>query len=208
MSAFTVHSGVCAPILQDNVDTDQIIPSREMKRVSKEGLGEGLFAAWRYEYESGEKTALRTDFVLNQAAYDNTSILLGGRNFGCGSSREHAVWALRDFGIRAIIAESYGRIFGNNCARNKILALRLSAAEIEEIRAATAPDPQALRITVDLQQSRVELPNQRRIAFEIDAFDRDMLLKGLDYIEVTLQYAGDIENFQTRDRLGRSWAYL
>ena len=103
--------GVVAPILVDNVDTDQIIPSREMKRVSKSGLGEGLFAGWRYHYDGMRKIGLRKNFVLNNPEYFGASIILGGKNFGCGSSREHAVWALRDYGIRAIIAESFGRIF-------------------------------------------------------------------------------------------------
>ncbi|MEO0577031.1 MAG: 3-isopropylmalate dehydratase small subunit, partial [Pseudomonadota bacterium] len=125
MNPFTTHSGIVAPILIDNVDTDQIIPSREMKRVSKLGLGEGLFAGWRYTYEDGEKTGLTDDFILNSPAYHGTSILLGGRNFGCGSSREHAVWALADFGIRVVIAASFGKIFHRNCARNGVLAIEL-----------------------------------------------------------------------------------
>ena len=110
-------------MLVDNIDTDQIIPSREMTRVSKHGLGAGLFAGWRYLYDGKEKIGLKKDFVLTQPRYQGASILLGGRNFGCGSSREHAVWALLDFGIKAVIAESFGRIFRNNCARNGLLAI-------------------------------------------------------------------------------------
>ena len=205
---FRMHTGVCAPIRQDNVDTDQIIPSREMKRVSKLGLGEGLFAGWRYEFEGTEKVARRADFVLNQPAYENTSILIGGKNFGCGSSREHAVWALRDYGIRVVIAESFGRIFRNNCARNRLLAVKLAAAEIDAIATATESDPQSQTLRVDLENCTIVLPNGREIGFEMDEFDRGMLLKGLDYIDYTLQYASDVDAFQDRDRLSRSWAYL
>ena len=205
---FGTHVGVCAPIRQDNVDTDQIIPSREMKKVSKQGLGEGLFAGWRYEFAGTEKIAPRADFVLNQPAYENTSILLGGKNFGCGSSREHAVWALRDYGIRVIIAESFGRIFRNNCARNRLLAVKLSGTEIDAIAVATESDPQSRTLCVNLENCNITLPDGREIGFRMDEFDRGMLLKGLDYIDYTLQYAGDVDAFLDRDRLSRSWAYL
>lgn len=208
MSAFISHTGVCAPILLDNVDTDQIIPSREMKRVSKEGLGDGLFAGWRYIYDGNERSGVNPDFVLNQPAYKDASILLGGKNFGCGSSREHAVWALGDYGIRVIIAESFGRIFRNNCARNGLLAVRLPGAEIRELNAATEADPQALNLTVDLERAVIALPDGRELGFEVDAFDRGMLLKGLDYIDYTLQYEDDIERFLKRDRVSRPWAHL
>ena len=207
-AGFRTHVGVCAPIRQDNVDTDQIIPSREMKKVSKLGLGEGLFAGWRYEYDGTKKTAPRADFVLNQPAYENSSILLGGKNFGCGSSREHAVWALRDYGIRVILAESFGRIFRNNCARNRLLAIKLTAAEIDAIATATETDPQSRTLRVDLERCNIALPDGREIGFEMDEFDRGMLLKGLDYIDYTLQYANDVDAFLERDRLSRSWAYL
>lgn len=207
-NGFAAHRGVCAPVRQDNVDTDQIIPSREMKKVSKLGLGDGLFAGWRYTYEGTKKVALRQDFVLNQPAYENTSILLGGKNFGCGSSREHAVWALRDYGIRVVIAESFGRIFRNNCARNRLLAVKLPEADIDAIVIATESDPQSLTINVDLQRCRISLPDGREIAFEVDEFDRGMLLKGLDYIDFTLQYESDIDTFRDRDRISRPWAYL
>jgi len=208
MKAFIRHDGVVAPILLDNVDTDQIIPSREMKRVSKEGLGGGLFAGWRYHFDGDAKVGLKDDFVLNQPAYRGASILLGGRNFGCGSSREHAVWALKDFGIRAVLAQSFGRIFRANCARNGILAVRLSGEHIDAIRAATESDPQDATIVVDLERTLIVLPHGQEIAFDIDAFDRGMLLQGLDYIDYTLQYAGDIDRFEERDRLNRPWAYL
>ena len=207
MSAFTVHRGICAPIREDNVDTDQIIPSREMKRVSKKGLGDGLFAGWRYQYDGKQRTGTNDSFVLNQAAYADTTILLGGQNFGCGSSREHAVWALADFGIRIILAESFGRIFRNNCARNRLLAVTLTADELDAIESATSTDPQQNLLEVDLTQKKLTLPNGNAIAFDLPEFDRTMLLKGLDYIDFTLQYIDEIDRFVERDRQARGWAY-
>ena len=208
MAEFLRHTGVAASIAEDNVDTDQIIPSREMKRVSKKGLGAGLFANWRYRYDGANRTGDNGSFVLNQPAYNGTSIILSGRNFGCGSSREHAVWALRDFGIRVIIAESFGRIFANNCARNRLLAIRLSAEDIAAIRRDTETDPQNQRVTVDLENQQVLLPDGEPIPFEIDAFERTMLMKGLDYIDYSLQYKPEIDSFIERDRAARPWAYL
>ena len=208
MSGFMVHRGICAPIREDNVDTDQIIPSREMKRVSKKGLGDGLFAGWRYRYDGGKRTGPNDAFVLNQPAYANATILLGGQNFGCGSSREHAVWALADFGIRVILAESYGRIFRNNCARNRLLAVTLTADELDIIETATGADPQLCLLEVDLERKTLTLPNGDVIAFDLPEFDRTMLLKGLDHIDFTLQYADDIERFVTGDRRARGWAYF
>ena len=208
MEAIIVHEGVCAPIPVDNVDTDQIIPSREMKRVSKQGLGEGLFAGWRYVYEDMEKTGLRDDFALNQPQYASTSIILSGKNFGCGSSREHAVWALHDYGIRAVIAESFGRIFRRNCARNGLLPIELPAGQIEVLMRETGEDPQSQRVLIDLEKLLVRAPRGDEFGFVIDEADRQMLLKGLDYIEFTLQFADDIEAFKERDREARPWAHL
>lgn len=208
VTAFTVHTGVCAPILEDNVDTDQIIPSREMKRVSKQGLGDGLFAGWRYRYDGADRVGLNEDFVLNQPAYRDASIILGGKNFGCGSSREHAVWALRDFGIQVIIAESFGRIFRANCARNRILAIRLAEADIHAINAAVLPDPQTNRVCVDLERTTIATPGGAELRFDIDPFDRGMLLKGLDYIDFSLQFTEEIDAFIDRDRIDRPWAHL
>ena len=208
MSGFKQHRGVCAPIREDNVDTDQIIPSREMKRVSKKGLGDGLFAGWRYRYEGTERAGLNDDFVLNQGAYANATILLGGKNFGCGSSREHAVWALADFGIRVILAESFGRIFLNNCARNRLLAVALAAEELDAIESAIGADPQRHQLEIDLERKRIGLPNGNGIAFDVPEFDRTMLLKGLDYIDFTLQYAAEIDQFVENDRRARRWAHF
>ncbi len=203
MKPFDTHTGIAAPLIIDNVDTDQIIPSREMKRVSKLGLGDGLFAGWRYRYDGAEKVGEAEDFILNEAPYRSASILLGGENFGCGSSREHAVWALSDFGIRVVIAESFGRIFRNNCARNGLLTIELDAADIERIRSAGSED-----ILIDLVEEQIVLPDETSIAFTVDAGDRDMLLQGLDYIDYSMQYRGDIDSFITTDREKRRWAYL
>jgi len=208
MNEFLRHTGVAAPMREDNIDTDQIIPSREMKRVSKLGLGSGLFAGRRYTYNGAEKTGENGTFILNQPDYAGTSILLAGRNFGCGSSREHAVWALRDFGIRVIIAESFGRIFRNNCARNRLLAIKMSGQQIDAIIEATKKEPQNCPVTVDLERSVVSLAEGREFEFSVDDFDREMLLKGLDYIDFTLQYERDVENFVERDRVSRPWAHL
>ncbi len=208
MEAIIVHEGVCAPIPVDNVDTDQIIPSREMKRVSKQGLGEGLFAGWRYVYEDMKKVGLRDDFVLNQPQYASTSIILSGKNFGCGSSREHAVWALHDYGIRAVIAESFGRIFRRNCARNGLLAIELPADQIDILTHATGSDPQSQRVRIDLEKLVVRAPRGEKFSFVIDEADRQMLLQGLDYIDFTLQFGDDIEAFKEKDRVARPWAHL
>ena len=136
---FEQHRGVAAPMVQANIDTDAIIPSREMKRVSKQGLGEGLFAGWRYSEVGGREP--NPDFVLNRPEYRGCSILLAGPNFGCGSSREHAVWALKEFGIRAILAPSFGAIFANNCIRNGLLPLVIDEAVIAAIAPWVEADP-------------------------------------------------------------------
>ena len=208
MRVFNQHTGVVAPIIIDNVDTDQIIPSREMKRVTRHGLGEGLFAGWRYLYDDMRKVGLRESFVLNKPEYSGASIILGGKNWGCGSSREHAVWALADYGIRVIIAESFGRIFYRNCGRNGLLAIELPSKQIEALHEATADSPQSNRIMVDLPQGEIHSPNGESFTFDIQESDRNMLLNGLDYIDFTLQFRPAIESFAEKDRADRPWAYL
>ena len=188
MKRFTQHEGIAAPLIIDSIDTDQIIPSREIKRVSKEGLGEGLFAGWRTDGE----------FVLNQPRYKDASILLGGKNFGCGSSREHAVWALLDYGFRVVIAESFGRIFHRNCARNGLLAIELPAAQIAAITDL---------VFVDLENCEIRTPGGDVFAFNVREADRHMLLNGLDFIEFTLQHASSIDAFAVIDRKKRPWAW-
>ena len=200
--------GVVAPIIVDNVDTDQIIPSREMKRVSRYGLGDGLFAGWRYNYDGMKKVGLRRNFVLNKSEHFGASIILGGENWGCGSSREHAVWALFDYGIRVIIAESFGRIFYRNCARNGLLAVELSAEHIEILAGQTGKSPQSSRVLVDLSKGQIHAPRGEIFEFSIPESDRNMLLNGLDYIEYTLQHEGAIEAYAAKDKQARPWAYL
>ncbi|MEM8982342.1 MAG: 3-isopropylmalate dehydratase small subunit [Pseudomonadota bacterium] len=207
MRPFSVHNGVVAPLRRDNIDTDAIIPSREMKRVSKSGLGIGMFAAWRYADNGRDKDTLVPDFVLNQPAYAETTILLGGTNFGCGSSREHAVWALTDYGIRVVIAPSFGAIFQRNCYRNGLLAIELAEASIDAIEAATAADPQKLTVTVDLTAGRI-VTAAGEVDFSISSEVRERLLSGADDIDLTLRYADEIAAFREARYADEPWADL
>lgn len=197
-------TSVAAPLMRINIDTDAIIPSREMKRVSKHGLADGLFAGWRYR-EPGSREP-DPDFVLNRAPYRDAEILLAGRNFGCGSSREHAVWALAEWGIRAVIAPSFGGIFRANCVRNGVLPVAMKEEDMARLTEEIGEeDP--LPVTVDLERRRVSA-GELEIPFEISDDDRRMLLEGLDPIAATLRSAEAIEAFEARDREARSWARL
>ncbi len=207
MEKFTEHTGVAAPILRINVDTDAIIPSREMKLVSKQGLGEGLFAGWRYTKPGGRE--INPDFILNKADYANTSIILSGSNFGCGSSREHAVWALKEYGIRAIIAPSFGAIFHQNCIRNGILPITLSEEAINALAQQVEQAPQQQTLTINLQnQNIISAGNEQSYRFDIEDSHQDMLINGLDAIALTLSMEDQITSFENKDRVERSWAYL
>jgi 3-isopropylmalate/(R)-2-methylmalate dehydratase small subunit len=206
MTPFTVLTAVAAPLIRPNIDTDAIIPSREMKGVSKTGLSGGLFAGWRYVEIGGRVPD--SAFVLNDPAYAGAEILLGGVNFGCGSSREHAVWALAEYGFRAVIAPSFSPIFQNNCVRNGVLPAPVDAAFIAHLAADIAPDPQTRRVAIDLQAQRIVAPDGRATSFEIGAEAKDMLLHGLDAIALTLQRAAEIQAFRLKDRAARPWAYL
>jgi 3-isopropylmalate/(R)-2-methylmalate dehydratase small subunit len=206
MRKFDVLTGVAAPLLRANVDTDAIIPSREMKSVSKRGLADGLFAGWRYLAIGGREPD--PGFALNQPGYAGARILLAGANFGCGSSREHAVWALDEYGIRAVIAPSFAPIFQGNCVRNGLLPVRLDADAVARLAAAVTPDPQRRLLTVDLLRQRVSGPDGIELEFEIDAESREMLLEGLDPIDLTLKHRDAIEAFIARDRVQRPWIYL
>jgi len=206
MEPFTTLTAVAAPILRANVDTDAIIPSREMKSVSKTGLAGGLFAGWRYAEIGGREP--NPDFVLNQPAYAGTRILLAGENFGCGSSREHAVWALAEYGIRAILAPSFSPIFFNNCVRNGILPVRLPFETVAELAAAVAKDPQARPLVIDLESQSVLGPDGDSHGFGLDAEAKEMLLEGLDPIDLTLRQRAAIDDFHERDRRARPWIYL
>lgn len=205
MKAFTQHTGVAAALLRVNIDTDAIIPSREMKTVTKRGLAPGLFAGWRYQKPGSRE--LNPDFILNQPAYANTSIILAGANFGCGSSREHAVWALAEYGIRAIIAPSFGVIFYNNCIRNGILPIVLDEATIQELANTCASDPEQQQITIDLTRKQLSTPDSETINFNIENGHREMLLNGLDAIGMTELQMLLIDEFIALDRDKRNWAY-
>lgn len=189
MTPFITHTGTAAPLIRNNIDTDQIIPSREMKSVSKTGLSDGMFAGQRYLAERVENP----DFILNQELYRNATILLSGKNFGCGSSREHAVWALKEYGFRAIIAESFGEIFYNNCVRNGILCVQLDEAIIASLGDI---------VTIDLPR---QLVNQT--SFDIPAGDKKMLVEGLDAIGLTLQNEAEISAYFETDKKHRPWIY-
>ena len=205
MIPLTQHTGVAAPLLRINIDTDAIIPSREMKRVSKEGLGEALFANWRYANVATREED--PDFVLNQKAYRNSTILIAGDNFGCGSSREHAVWALKDFGIRVIVAPSFGSIFYGNCILNGILPLRLTQPQVTEL--AEEIDAQlGVSFSIDLAAQILSTPAGIRTHFDISPSDKQMLLEGLDGIALTQKRDAAIRGFIQQDRTQRPWVYL
>ena len=206
MEPFSTLDAVVVPLDRANVDTDAIIPSREMKSVSKRGLADGLFAGWRYLVIGGREPD--PAFVLNQPAYAGARILLAGENFGCGSSREHAVWALDEYGIRAVIAPSFAPIFEGNCVRNGLLPVRLDAGAVARLAAAVAPDPQHRLVTVDLVRRRVCGPDGIDLGFDIGPESREMLLEGLDAIDLTLKHRDAIEAFLARDRTERPWIYL
>ena len=202
---FRCHQGIAAPLYRINVDTDAVIPSREMKRVSREGLGDGLFANWRYADPATRQP--NPDFVLNRKPWQQATILLAGVNFGCGSSREHAVWALKDFGFRAIIAPSFGSIFHGNCVRNGVVPVTLADDTVAALAQAEQNDPGRL-ITVDLENLCVIDSDGNQHPFGIGEDARTMLLEGLDPIAMTLTKDALIEEFLERDRRERPWVYL
>jgi len=206
MKPLTVLTAVAMPLLRANIDTDAIIPSREMKGVSKTGLADGLFAGGRYTEIGGRDPD--PGFVLNDPAYRNAQILLAGENFGCGSSREHAVWALAEYGFRAILAPSFNPIFFNNCVRNGIAPVVAGEDQIAALAEAVAPDPQGRRVTVDLPGQMVTGPTGRSFAFDLGDEARDMLVYGLDAIDLTLKNVAEIGAFRATDRQARPWIYF
>ena len=198
-------TAVAAPLPRDDINTDVIIPSREMKTVSRRGLADGLFADWRYTSARGREPD--PTFVLNDPRYAGAEILLTGANFGCGSSREHAAWALAEYGFRVILAESFNPIFRNNAVLNGIAPITLSYENIAALAGAIAPDPQMRRVTVDLVDKLVTAPDGAAIAFTMDDEAREMLLEGLDGIDLTLKRLPEISAFREADRANRPWAY-
>jgi 3-isopropylmalate/(R)-2-methylmalate dehydratase small subunit len=203
MDAFQSLTAIAAPLIRANVDTDAIIPSREMKSVSKTGLADGLFAGWRYLGQGGR--APNPEFILNRPEYANARILMGGENFGCGSSREHAVWALHEYGFRAILAPSFAPIFRGNCVRNGIVPVVLPAAVMADVVRCVENDP-AHQLTVDLQASEVRC-GALTVSFTMDAESREMLLEGLDAIDLTLKHRARISAFIDHQRAARPWLH-
>jgi 3-isopropylmalate/(R)-2-methylmalate dehydratase small subunit len=193
MDKFTVLTGAAAPLNMANVDTDKIIAARFLKTIKRSGLGVHLFSSLRYNDDGSEKP----DFVLNQPKYRHAEILVGGENFGCGSSREHAPWALLDFGIKCVIAPSFADIFHGNCFKNGILPIALPQAVCEQLMADAAMGSN-VRITVDLERQVVIRPDGTEIAFEVDAFRKHCLLNGLDDIGLTLEHAAAIDSYETK----------
>jgi 3-isopropylmalate/(R)-2-methylmalate dehydratase small subunit len=191
MEPFVRLNGIVAPLDRVNVDTDQIIPKQFLKRVERTGFGQFLFFDWR-SLPDGQPNP---DFELNQPGYQGATILVSGRNFGCGSSREHAPWALLDYGFRAIIAPSYADIFYNNCFQNGVLPVTLPEETVKEILARAKAAP-GYRLTVDLERNVVEDNQGLSVPFEIDAFRRHCLLNGLDDVGLTLQHENDISTYE------------
>ncbi len=205
MEAFVRHTGIAAPLLRDNIDTDLLIPSREITSPGKDGYGEKLLAPWRYLPAADGARVENPEFVLNRPAFRQAGILIAGRNFGSGSSREAAVWAVRQFGLRCVIAPSFGAIFQNNCYRNGVLPVVLPEAEVAAL--AQEAEGGTLLLTVDLEANAV-CAGERRWPFAVPASERAMLLEGLDAIGLTLARNGArIAAFQHADRAARPWVW-
>ena len=210
MQPFRVQSGIVVPLDRANVDTDAIIPKQFLKSIKRSGFGVNLFDAWRYtdHGEPGPNQPARQsnpDFVLNQPRYSGGSILLARRNFGCGSSREHAPWALADYGFRALIAPSYADIFFNNCFKNGLLPIVLSDARVDRLFADAAAFP-GYTLTIDLPQQRVGTSDgSLSFDFDVDPFRKECLLNGWDDIGLTLQHADEIRTFEARHLREQPW---
>jgi len=200
MQPFRKHTGQVVPLHRANIDTDQIIPKQFLKRIEKTGFGEFLFNDWRRAADS----ALNPDFPLNQSRYSGASILVAGKNFGCGSSREHAVWALADFGFRAVIAPSFADIFSNNCVKNGVLTVVLSEEEVTEI-ARQAAEASGYQLTIDLEKCMVQDGQGFVARFQIDEFTRHCLLDGLDDIGLTLQHESEISAYEAKHPVPAAW---
>jgi len=200
MEKFDVLEGVAAPLKLVNVDTDMIIPKQYLKTIKRTGLGTGLFSEMRYKDDGSENP----DFVLNQSAYRKTKILVAGDNFGCGSSREHAPWALMDFGIRCVISTSFADIFYNNCFKNGILPIVVSKDDLEKLFDDASRGANAT-LTVDLVAQEIRGPDGGTVHFEIDPFRKKCLLEGLDDIGLTLQKADSITRFETGKQTDQPW---
>ena len=210
MQPFRTVTGLVAPLDRANVDTDAIIPKQFLKSIARSGFGANLFDAWRY-LDRGEpgtdpvRRPLNPDFVLNQPRYQGAQILLTRRNFGCGSSREHAPWALADYGFRALIAPSYADIFFNNCYKNGLLPIVLSESEVDRLFHDAAAFP-GFRLTIDLERQTVATIDGATVfAFEVEPFRKHCLLNGLDDIGLTLQHADEIRSFEAKHLAEQPW---
>ena len=212
MKAFTQHTGLVTPLDRANVDTDAIIPKQFLKSIKRSGFGPNLFDEWRYldvgePGQDNSKRPLNPDFVLNQARYKGASILLARENFGCGSSREHAPWALEDYGFRAILAPSFADIFFNNCFKNGILPIVLDVEIVDQLfRECEANEGFAL--TVDLDRQTVTTPSGDALAFDVDPGRKHRLINGLDDIGLTLLQAGKIKAYEERRKVEAPWLFV
>lgn len=211
MRPFTQHKGIAAPLDLANVDTDMIIPKQFLKSIKRTGFGKNLFDELRYEDEGQADQdctgrPLRKDFILNQTPYQNASVLLARRNFGCGSSREHAPWALDDFGFRAVIAPSFADIFFNNCFKNGILPIQLSEEQVEQLFQEAAANV-GCEIAIDLEKQQVQTESGLSFDFDVDAFRKECLLNGLDDIGLTLQDEAAIHAFESKHKVSSPWLF-
>jgi len=200
MQPFTTLTGVAAPMKITNVDTDMIIPKQYLKTIKRTGLAVGLFAEMRFNEDGSENK----DFVLNQPAYRNAQILVAGGNFGCGSSREHAPWALLDFGIRCVISTSFADIFYNNCFKNGILPIKVSQEELDQLMDEAGRGANAT-LSVDLEAQEIHGSDGHVVHFDIDSFRKHCLLNGLDDIGLTMEKDKAIDQFETKTAQSRSW---
>ena len=211
MRKFNLLDGLVVPLDRANVDTDAIIPKQFLKSIKRSGFGPNAFDEWRY-LDHGEpgmdnsKRPLNPDFVLNQSRYQGAQVLLARENFGCGSSREHAPWALEDYGFQVIIAPSFADIFFNNCFKNGLLPIKLDAAIVDELFKAVAAS-EGYKLKVDLERQVITTPDGKEVAFEVDAFRKHCLLNGLDDIGLTLQHVDDIKAFEVKHRAAQPWLY-
>ncbi|RKZ89354.1 MAG: 3-isopropylmalate dehydratase small subunit [Gammaproteobacteria bacterium] len=211
MQAFSTEQGIVIPLDRPNVDTDAIIPKQFLKSIQRSGFGPNLFDEWRY-LDLGEPgkscvgRPLNPDFVLNQLRYQGGTILLARENFGCGSSREHAVWALDDFGIRVVIAPSFADIFFNNTSKNGILAIRLDEKIVDQLFDEVESET-GYQLIVNLQDQVITLPNGNRISFEIDSFKKHCLLNGLDDIGLTMQHTDEIQAYEQQRKKQTPWLF-
>lgn len=202
MEPFVKHTGIAAPLNRKNVDTDQIIPKQFLTKIEKTGFGEHLFNDWRYRADGSDNP----EFELNQPEFRDATILVAGDNFGCGSSREHAPWALLDYGFRAVISTSFADIFYSNCFKNGILLITVSQEELSELFDEIEKN-RGIQFTIDLEKQIVSTPSGKSISFEIDPFKKENLLKGMDQIAWTLKHIDEIESFEKQQQQQQPWLW-